>query len=90
MLPVPFSPFRRHSGVGFDPEAHAAAGPRQSPPGSPPSGANPQNDDAPRLEPPEPPQLVLPSLSKRLSSIVKQEVRFSYAKLLHPLVVDIM
>ena len=63
--------------MGFDPDNHTAKGPHQSPPDSPPSGANPQGDDGPRLEPPEPPQLVLPSLSKRLSSIVKHEVRFN-------------
>lgn len=71
MLPVPFSPFRRNSGMAFDPDSHDAKG---SPPLSPASGVNPQDNGGPRLEPPEPPQLVLPSLSKRLSSIVNHEV----------------
>ena len=75
MMPVPFSPFRRNSGAGFEPEPPAA---RMSPPVSPNSRVNPPDDGAPRLEPPEPPQLVLPSLSKRLSSIVNQQVRVSY------------
>ena len=74
MLPVPFSPFRRNSGTGFDPYAETPreGRPPHSPLGSAPSGAGHQ-DDAPHLEPPEPPQLVLPSLARRLSSIVKQE-----------------
>ncbi len=64
MMPVPFSPFRRNSGMGFDPDNKVS-----------PAGVNPPQDEgAPRLEPPEPPQLVLPSLSKRLSSIVNQQV----------------
>ena len=74
MMPVPFSPFRRNSGAGFEPEPPADRG---SPPVSPNSRVIPQDDAAPRLEPPEPPQLVLPSLSKRLSSIVSQQVRVS-------------
>jgi len=74
MLPVPFSPFRRNSGTGFDPYAETPreGRPPRSPQGNAPSGAGHQ-DDAPHLEPPEPPQLVLPSLARRLSSIVKQE-----------------
>ena len=71
MMPVPFSPFRRNSGAGFEPDPQAAQG---SPPVSPNSGITPADDAGPRLEPPEPPQLVLPSLSKRLSSIVNQQV----------------
>ncbi|DBB15358.1 TPA: hypothetical protein ACH3X3_003603 [Trebouxia sp. C0006] len=58
MLPVPFSPFRRNSGTGFDPYAETPreGRPPHSPLGSAPSGAGHQ-DDAPHLEPPEPPQL---------------------------------
>ncbi|DBA98838.1 TPA: mitochondrial thiamine pyrophosphate transporter [Trebouxia sp. C0004] len=58
LLPVPFSPFRRNRGTGFDPYAETPreGGPPHSPPGSPPSGAGHQHD-APHLEPPEPPQL---------------------------------
>ena len=71
-MPVPFSPFRRNSKLGFDPYAETPSGGSHHSP----SGAT-HPDDAPHLEPPEPPQLVLPSLARRLSSIVKQEASAS-------------
>ena len=61
--------------MGFDPYAETprGGGGPQSPQGSLPA-VSPNQDETLRLEPPEPPQLVLPSLARRLSSIVKLEV----------------
>ena len=75
-MPVPFSPFRTKS-RGFDPYAETPRG--QSEPKSPPlsplgAGGPPQEEHD--LKPPEPPQLVLPSLlSRRMSSIVQVPYR---------------
>ena len=75
MLPVPFAPFRSRSGTGFDPYAETPReGTHQALSSHPPSGAHQESDRGLHLVPPEPPQLVLPSLARRLSSIVKQEV----------------
>ena len=78
MMPVPFSPFRTKS-RGFDPYAETPDG--QSQPNSPPlsptgdGGAAPQEEHD--LKPPEPPQLVLPSLlSRRMNSIVQVQVSY--------------
>lgn len=71
--------------MGFDPYAETprGGGGPQSPQGSLPS-ASPNQDETLHLEPPEPPQLVLPSLARRLSSIVKLEVAHLTSGVMQP------